>query len=183
MTKLSHLVDGDWAEHTHPAVFELLELPQQSPRLISAAPGGDSLTFRSLINVLTPPFYLLYVLHTPRGEGEPGRYESPLLEMSVVSAFLDRFQEYLRQDGRWDLWIHSPTCEGTVVWDRHNLIHGYGPVHAMIQTLRALGFTEGEAKIPAPHSHHYRASCDEYARALLAAFDWRYSPLQPEDEQ
>ena len=43
--------------------------------MFSAAPGGDAAVFLALIGRVEPPYKVLYVLHTPRGEGEPGRYE------------------------------------------------------------------------------------------------------------
>ncbi|WID95707.1 hypothetical protein QO058_23590 [Bosea vestrisii] len=63
------------------------------------------------------------------------------------------------------------------------MVFAYGPIDAYEGALRRLGFTPGEPSVPVPHQHHYRAELDEQARELLQAFDWRYSPLEAEDEQ
>jgi hypothetical protein len=128
--------------------------------------------------------HLLFVLHTPRGVGEPGRYESPLLEASEVRTFLARFGPYLAGDGRHELWAYSPSQGAQVVWDRHDRLFGYGPVDDFATTLRALGYSTGEEPaIPVPHEHHYHAAFDADAAALLAWCDWHRKPLQPVDEQ
>jgi len=136
-----------------------------------------------LTECLFAPFHILYVLHTPRGEGVAGRYQSPLVQDSELSDFLSRYSAFLKGDARFDLWIHSPGSNGTLVWDRHNLLYAYGPVECFTKALHGLGFSNGEPNIPAPHQHFYREECDVDAFNILSAFSWRYSPLHPEDEQ
>jgi hypothetical protein len=182
MAKLGFLRDGEWAEHSHPPIFAAA-VEDGDTRLVAGVPGGDPVVLASLSLCLSAPFLLLYVLHTPRGEGEPGRYQSPELSRSELDAFLADFAALLGGDARHDFWIHSPSDQGTLVWDRHNLIHAYGPLECFAQRLRALGFTESRPEIPAPHAHHYRGELDGLACALLDRFDWALSPLQPEDEQ
>lgn len=181
MTKLSHYAGDHWIAHSHPAIFTLKGAPH--PRIVATAPRGDPIVFRNLIGFATPPYFLLYVLHTPRGEGEAGRYQSPSLEQQDVHTFLDRFGAYLQSDGRYDLWVHSPADNATLVWDRHNLIFAYGSLPTFADALRALGFAEGEPRIDFPHEHHYRAEFDGDAAAVLNFCKWSYSPLRPEDEQ
>jgi len=176
--RLGHLVDDVWRMYSHPPLFEA-----QKERIVSAAPASDPLVFKHLLACLNPPFHLLYVLHTPRGEGDAGRYQSPAISSSQVAAFLERFDDLFRGDGRFDLWLHSPGDHATIVWDRHDLIFAYGPTDAYEGALRRLGFTLGEPIIPFPHEHHYRAELDEQARGVLQAFDWRFNPLEEEDEQ
>lgn len=183
MFKLEWMRDGEWEEFSHPPVYAVEPLSGGGERVVATAPGSDPLVFQRLSERLTPPFLLLYVLHTPRGEGEPGRYQSPEIDRGELVAFLDRFDSFLREDARFDLWLHSPTDQATIVWDRHNLIYGYGPTGALVEALRALGFHAGAPAIPTPHAHHYHQAYDEDARALLAGMDWSRSPLQPEDEQ
>lgn len=183
MSKLFHCVDDQWVEHSHPPIFHLHESGSGTPRLAATAPGGDPMVLRSLIDDLEPPFILLYVLHTPRGEGKMGRYQSPDLSRTQLHDFLDRFADYLQNDGRFDLWVHSRHDQATVVWDRHNLIWAYGPTERFVTVLRGLGFSEGSPGVDFEHEHHYRASFDSDAKALLEAFDWHRSPLRPEDEQ
>jgi hypothetical protein len=181
MFKLGALLGDQWVEHSHPPVFKVEE--GLRGKVFATAPGGDPLTFESLAKCLTPPLMLLYVLHTPRGEARPGRYQSPPMSGDEFREFVGHFRNYLQADGRFDLWVHSEQDDATVVWDRHNLIHAYGQRECMIETLRALGFDAGEPGIDFAHQHHYRPSQDENARELLAYFPWSYSSLESADEQ
>ena len=183
MAKLQHLKDGEWLDHSHPPIFEQLELDDGTFRLTATAPGGDVTVMGSLAECLTPPFLLLYVLHTPRGESAPGRYQSPEISAEELHSFLGDFAPLLGGDARHDLWIHSPADDATLIWDRHNLVHAYGPLRDFTTKLRALGFTLGEPQIPVPHAHFYRAELDHLSRALLDRWTWRRTDLQPEDEQ
>lgn len=177
MYRLGHLVDGEWIAHVHPAVFESRE------RITAGVPHGDPTIFGSMVECMGPPYYLLYVLHTPRGEAQPGRYQSPELSLPDVKDFLARYALFLSADARFDLWAHSLSDDGTVVWDRHNQLFAYGPLNRFANTLQSLGFTIGTTSIPTPHEHHYRAEFDHIAKQLLNEFEWSYSPLRPEDEQ
>jgi hypothetical protein len=127
--------------------------------------------------------HLLYVLHTPRGEGEPGRYQSPALSAGEVRAFLEKFSPFLSGDARFDLWAHSPSEGATVVWDRHNQIFAYGPLARFELILQGLGFARGRLEAPGSHQHHYRAEFDSDASLVLQAFEWTHAPLHEEDEQ
>ncbi|WP_288380590.1 hypothetical protein [uncultured Massilia sp.] len=182
MQKLWHQVGGEWVEHTHPAVCAR-DTTGGAERLVATAPGGDPNVLLSLVEAVGGPYALLYVLHTPRGEGEAGRYQSPELELADVRAFLERHAGFLRADARFDLWAHSFSENATVVWDRHNLIHAYGPLERFEAVLHAQGFGHGLPSMAFAHQHHYRADCDGEAAAVLRDFDWQYSPLRPEDEQ
>jgi hypothetical protein len=183
MSKLFHCVDDQWVEHSHPPIFHLHESDSGTPRVAATAPGGDPMILRSLADCLAPPFILLYVLHTSRGEGETGRYQSPDLSRAQLHGFLDHFADYLQNDSRFDLWVHSPDDRAVVVWDRHNLIWAYGPTDCFIALLRRLGFHEGSPSVDFEHEHHYRPAYDGDAKALLGAFNWHRTPLRPEDEQ
>jgi hypothetical protein len=183
MYKLGHLVDGTWIEHSHSRVFMLPESSAVSQRIVAAVPFGDPQVFLHLVAALTPPYFLLYVLHTPRGEGEPGRYQSPELSMDELQAFFEEFGDFLSQDGRFDIWAYSPSEQASVIWDRHNQIFAYGPLSRFESELRDLGFAQGIVSIPAPHEHHYRSEFDEKAERVLRSFEWSHSPLGYEDEQ
>jgi hypothetical protein len=175
--RLGALKQGEWRSHSHAPTFEL------GSRLVAVVPESDPRLFADLLACMQPPLFLLYVLHSPRGEAAPGRYQSPPLQIDEAQAFLQRFADFLGGDGRFDLWAHSPGEQATLVWDRHDLLFGYGPLERFASELRARGFSEGEPRVPTPHEHHYRAELDPSARELIAAFDWSYSPLRPEDEQ
>jgi len=177
MHRLGQFVDGEWVEHSHAPVFSV------GKRLVAGVPGGDPAVFEGLIECLEPPYVLLYVLHTPRGEAPAGRYQSPSLSNDQVSDFIRIFAPFLSSDGRFDLWAHSPSENGTVVWDRHNQIFAYGPLGQYSSKLTSMGFGAGYPEVPTPHEHHYRQEFDDLAKELIEMFDWSYSPLQPEDEQ
>lgn len=177
MYRLGHLVNGEWVAHSHRPVFHLGE------RLVAGVPGGDPAVFAALVECLEPPYHLLYVLHTPRGEANAGRYQSPLVSLEQVTEFVTRFKDFLCADARFDLWAHSPSENGTIVWDRHNQLFGYGPVDRLATKLISMGFSAGQSDVPAPHEHHYRAELDGLAKDVIAALNWSYSPLRPQDEQ
>jgi hypothetical protein len=183
MYKLGCLQADRWVEHSHPAIYRLPAATEESQRLVAGVPGGDPDVFVRLVACLTPPYYLLYVLHTPRGEGQAGRYQSPKLSLPELTTFVSEFKTFLAQDARFDLWAHSPAERATVVWDRHNQLFAYGPLARFESELRALGFSLGNPEIPVPHEHHYRAEFDSLAGRVLKSLEWSYSPLQPEDEQ
>jgi len=186
MYKLGHEVDGEVVEHSHPPRFMRQIVAPGDPgrsRLVIGVPGGDPTVLGALALHLAEPLFVLYVLHTPRGEGEAGRYESEEIDHAALRAFLDRYARFLAGDGRFDLWVISPETGATLVWDRHNLLHGYGPLEAFAATLRGLGFKEGELPPLGGHMHYYRPEFDLDAEAMLSAFDWVRKPLRPEDQQ
>lgn len=183
MFKLGHVDDRGWREHSYPPIFCLSESEDGAEKVTATAPGGDPLIFRSLLERLSDPLFLLYVLHTPRGEANPGRYQSPELTLDAAQAFIERFTTFLQSDSRFDLWVHSPADRATIVWDRHNLIFVYGSSTHAVETLRSLGFHQGNPATPSPHEHHYHAALDQDGQALMSYFDWRFSPLHPDDEQ
>jgi hypothetical protein len=183
MFKLGHCVDGEWRAYSHPPIFSAVRTHSGQLKVLATAPGSDPLVFTTLSDRLTPPYFLLYILHTPRGEGEAGRYQSAEIDRAELHLFMREFANLLSTDGRFDLWLHSPSDGATIVWDRHDLIHAYGMIDAAAEALRGLGFAAGEPTIPAPHEHHFHAACDASARALLANRDWQYSVLREEDVQ
>jgi hypothetical protein len=79
--------------------------------------------------------------------------------------------------------MHSASENATVIRDRHNLIYADGPIERFVSALGVLGFREGMPDEDFPHSHHYRQEFDIDAAAVMQAFAWRHTPLQPEDEQ
>ncbi|WP_457422576.1 hypothetical protein [Roseateles sp. P5_E7] len=182
MHKLSHAVADGWQPHSHLPVYSL-KPSGQGTRILAGVPGGDPTPFERLVLCLEPPYRLLYVLHTPRGEAEAGRYQSAEVSPEQFHAFMARFGNYLSSDARFDVWAHSATEAATVVWDRHNQLFAYGPLDKFSAELDALGFSEGDAGISFAHQHHYRQEFDADAAALLEFFSWSHSPLREEDEQ
>lgn len=179
MHKLGVLVGGEWTEHIHDPMFEITD------RLVAGAPKGDPTIFEQLVARLEPPYLLLYVLHTPRGGAEPGRYQGPGISRDDLHAFVERFSDFLRADARFDLWAHSPQENATVVWDRHNQIYGYGPLQKYAEVLDSKGFRSGpvERVSAVAHTHNYWPVFDAQAQELMGFLPWSRSPLRQEDEQ
>ncbi|BCD88105.1 hypothetical protein PSm6_45120 [Pseudomonas solani] len=182
MYKLGHLVDGEWAPYRHPAVFSLPDA-EAHQRVVVGVPGSDPEVILRLARCLEEPLLLLHILHTVRGEAEPARYQSPELSCSEVEAFIREFRPFLANDSRFDLWVHSPSQQATLAWDRHDMLYAYGPLDDYVNALRELGFTEGEPQLPVPHAHNYHAAFDGMSREVVEWCDWWKSPLRPEDEQ
>ena len=183
MYKLARLVGDEWVEHSHPPVYRAVQSHSGTWRVVAGVPSREVIPFERLVLALEPPYLLLYVLHTPRGEGEAGRYQSTPFEAESFRTLLTRFGSYFTSDARFDLWAHSPTDRATVVWDRHNQLFGYGPVERFAEELRKLGYSEGDVVVPVPHQHHYRAEFDPQATDILRSIEWSRSPLLAEDEQ
>ncbi|HEY0625466.1 MAG TPA: hypothetical protein VGD10_01910 [Allosphingosinicella sp.] len=182
MHKLEHFSGGKWVCHSHPPLFERQQTGSYD-RLVCGIPGGDPAVMLSLAQCMSQPFYLLYLLHTPREGAPAGRYQSPPLTNSELHAFFADFAPLLRSDARHDIWIFSPDDRATLVWDRHNLLYAYGPLDSFTQVLRGLGFHMGTPDIPTPHAHLYHAEMDGLVRVLLDRYEWIRSDLMPEDKQ
>jgi hypothetical protein len=180
MHKLSQLVENNWTEFDSPPLFERAT---GLARINAALPSGAVQIFERLICSLKPPYQLLYVLHTPRGEGEPGRYQSPRLTDEEFRDFMSTFGDFLASDARFDLWVRSPNDETTVVWDRRNLLYVYGQLDDLANQLTSLGFSAGTPTTPSPHAHNYHQEFDTQASDLLSSLEWSRTPLRPEDEQ
>jgi len=184
MQKLTLHLNGTELEQSSPAVFETCMTSTGAPRIVLGVPNEQVDLLRRLTELLPAPFYVLYVLHTPRGEGQAGRYQSPELSRHELNYLLSRYALFFSSDGRHDLWVHSPISGHTLVWDRHNLLFAEGqPLEGVTEALFKLGFKEGQLEPLGAHVHHYRAEFDHDAAALLNEFDWRWTSLRLEDEQ
>jgi hypothetical protein len=62
-------------------------------------------------------------------------------------------------------------------------LFAYGPIERFAEELRKLGYSEGDAVVPVPHQHHYRAEFDPEATEILRALEWSHSPLVAQDEE
>jgi hypothetical protein len=132
---------------------------------------------------LAAPFSILYVLHTSRCGSQLGRYQSPSLDFEATNGFIAEFYEFLTNDSRHDLWVHSSGSDATVVVDRHDLIYAYGPLEQFRAVLKdGLSETRVEGP-PYPHVHMYHAEYDESERKILRYFKWSRSPLLSGDQQ
>ena len=178
--KLEHRVGSAWLPFQYGNTFVREEV-DGAPRLRIGARGGHAQLLLHCAARLTPPYALLYVLHTSRGGAQLGRYQSPPLDGPELEAFLQRFGAFLAGDARHDLWLHSLPDDVTLVWDRHDLVFAYGALSALTEVLEAGGLREGWPEVPVPHVHHYHAEWDRAERELLQALDWDHWPLEPED--
>lgn len=184
MQKLTLLVDGAEREQSSPAIFETRKMSTGAPQIVLSVPNEQTDLLCQLTALLSPPYFALYILHTPRGEAEPGRYQSPELSRQELTYLLRTYAVFWSSDARHDLWVHSPASHATLVWDRHNLLFAEG--HALDDVREALlqsGFREGQLERLGAHTHHYRAEFDAEAASLLKEFDWHRTPLRPEDVQ
>jgi hypothetical protein len=161
----------DWERTTGPA------------RLVVAPASGQIDLLLALAECWRGPFGVLYVLVVPRGGGQAGRYQTPEpLMADELRSFLAAHRDFLEGDARHALWVASATGEGTLVYDRHNVIYAYGPLEAFEDVLRARGIRRGPVRFPVPHSHHYRPEFDPAERRLLSVYDWIRTPLRPDDQ-
>jgi len=182
--KLTLDVGGTEVDQASPATFQRQVTASGTERLLISVPPDRPDLFLRLAEVLPPPYFVLYVLHTPRGEGEPGRYQSTELTLDELRDFLVQYQSYVAGDARHDVWVYSPNSKRTLIWDRHNQIFAEGnPLADIAATLAGLGFSEGAIAPISDHYHHYRPEFDGEAASVLHAFDWYRTPLRPEDEQ
>jgi hypothetical protein len=180
--KVQHFVEGQLKTFHHANTFAREQTT--GPERVRIGPrGGQRYLFGTLASVLGPPYKLLYVLHTSRTKAPLGRYESPWLEDEELTAFLDRFGQFITEDARHDLWVLGGGGSGTIVWDRHDLMYAYGPIAPYVTLLEAAGFREGWPSWPVPHAHRYNAEWDQAERDILGAFEWDRTPLRTEDEQ
>jgi hypothetical protein len=180
MNKLERFQEGEWVGHAHPRAF-IRQITTGPDRLRVGVPGGSLEPILLLLSLLEEPLTLLYVLHTPRGESQPGRYQSPEMTRHEVLGLLDRFSAYLTSDARHDLWIRSLTA--FLVWDSHDIVYFYGDLITAEAQLQTAGYAEGEVLIPSPHAHNYHAALDADEQSLVAACEWTRSELRPEDGQ
>jgi hypothetical protein len=176
--KLRHLVRNDWVGYDFPKIYQRDEI-----RIVSGVNAGDIGIVQELVSSLQPPFSLLYVLHTSRGEAQVGRYQSPSLTSEEVFAVLAQYAEYLLTDSRFDLWIYSSVDQSTIVLDRHNFLFVYGQLDKFERYFAAFSFSSGELPRFGAHQHAYMSEFDADAVSLLVRYDWVHSPLRPEDEQ
>jgi hypothetical protein len=136
-----------------------------------------------LTAALNGPFYLLYVLHTPRADNDLGRYQSSSLTFNEVRSLLDEFKCFFENDARHDIWLHSPETNTTIVYDRHNLIYIYGFTDEHKRIIESMGLKQETVEIPYPHVHCYNAEYDIFESKLLKEHQWKMTPLHDEDRQ
>ena len=155
------------------------------PERLIIAPTSDHISLMiELSKVMPEPFGVLYVLTVPRGEEAPARYQSaePIGRQATVQ-FLSRFKQFFESDGRCHLWLESVSNTDLLVYDKHNVIYGYGQISAFEEVLSKSGMEKVEdLRLPSPHIHNYRPEFDADARELLRYWKWTLFPLRDGDE-
>jgi hypothetical protein len=155
------------------------------PERIVAAPSQNHVALMiELMQSIPEPFGVLYVLVVPRGEVSAARYQcaSPK-SVQETAGFLTRFNEFFENDGRHDVWVASLSSSDLLVYDRHNVIYGYGQIAAYQEVLNRRGFSQTDAvRFPVPHVHKYNAIFDSEQNALLRYWEWEKRPLREQDE-
>jgi hypothetical protein len=177
MRKILRVEGASESEFDYGLAFELQTLQSGTVRVLASDCAPDLPAVRALVGSLSAPVVLLYVLHTPRSAQSAGRYQSPDLTVDQVLEFIEHFTEYFHSDARFDLWFHSRSSGQTIVFERHDLLYGYGAPEKHRAILEGLGYEKGEVVIAAPHAHYYRAEFDEAARRVQECFAWSMSPL------
>lgn len=182
MHKFGTLIGAEDVPFRHGDTFQR-ERTTGPERLVIGRSRDHVATLRQLASLWSSPYWLLYVLVVPRGEGPEGRYQSPEpVDAAGLSAFLDRFRAYLQGDGRHHFWVAAESGAGTLVYDRHDILYAYGDLAAYEAELLQLGCRPGDVTIPVPHTHLYNREFDADGRALLADRAWIHSPLQEHDD-
>lgn len=182
MHRLSEQHHGKWQPARGSGRFKL-EPSGEAKRIVVSPSDRPLQLLLKLAPEIGSEFYVLWVLHTPRGGSQAGRYQSPLLSLAEVQSLLRRFSGFLESDGRHDLWLHAPATGATLVWDRHEQLFAYGPLEELKLALTREGLSAGEIEAPVPHAHNYHAEFDDAERAMVQALDWRIDELREEDEQ
>jgi hypothetical protein len=180
--KLGAITGDTIAPVRHANAFQIERTTGADRLRISVEEAPISLLW-NLALPLGAPFFVLYILHTSRCGNQLGRYQSPAIQFDAVNGFMAEFCEFLTEDGRHDLWLHSPKADATLVWDRHDIIYAYGPLE---QFREVLNERLQEAQVdgpPNPHAHMYHAQHDEAERRILRYFQWFRSPLLRGDQQ
>lgn len=167
----------------YPDVYRI-EPTTAAPRLIVGPAKNHVELLLSLAQLWREQFWVLYVLLVPRsGKREAGRYQSPgPLSFEGVAAFSRRFHRFFEGDARHHLWISSASGFGLLVYDQHNWIYAYGDLDTYIELLKSRGFVEGEINLPSPHAHYYNEHFDEAEDEVMDYWQWKYFPLQEQDE-
>ena len=180
--KFSSLIGSDFIPYSYANAWAV-EKTSGPDRLIIAPSSGHIELMTKLAGVLPEPFGILYVLLVSRRDNDPGRYQSPSpCKREEMESFLREFKEYFESDGRHHIWVASMRASATLVYDHHNVIYAYGPLVQFKKILLVEGLRENPISFPAPHAHNYNQQFDEQEQKVLDYWDWRKSPLTPDDE-
>jgi len=183
-------VVGDQVEgYRYPNVWAAERVDGQS-RLVIAPSTGHVGVMLALMRALPEPFAFLYVALVPRGDHPMGRYESAPVDRRAAEGFLVTYAQLFEDDGGHHLWVASLAPErdadpiGQLIYDQHDLIYAYGPLHDYEDILSHLDLTriDGVA-VPEPHVHRRNPELAADYDALFDHWDWLQTPLLAEDDE
>jgi hypothetical protein len=150
-------------------------------RRIRCSTDGDRVEFlRSLLDRYPGPFAITYVLEDKhRTSYREGRYRSPSLTRQQVDFFLEKFSDFIQNDGRHHIYVSCSTSGGAVIYDQHDFFFVYGSLDQHMLRLRSEGFRPTAYDLR-EHAHAIKgdsAALDE----LLRFWPWAYSPPEITD--
>ncbi len=173
----------EWVDHDYGNVF-FRQPTSSEDRLVIGPSSAHVETMLALARTWqSPQFYVLYVLLVSQSGAEPGRYQSPPIDsVEDLQLFFSTYEAFFESDGRHHVWVGSPSHEGFLIYDQHNVVFAYGDLSRYEQVLVARQFTPCEFWFPCPHSHCYPPANIEREEAVLRHFPWQHFPLQEADE-
>lgn len=174
---------NDESQEYHYSDLYNVEQNSSYERIVIGLAQSHIETIIELTAVLNGPFYMLYVLHTPRTGEEQGRYQSEALAYNEISTLLNRFKDFFENDARHDIWIHSSETNTTIVYDRHDLIYLYGFTDEHLHIIEKKGLKKESVSIPCPHVHCYNSEYDNFEIKLLNEYPWKRTSLHDKDRQ
>jgi hypothetical protein len=173
----------EWVPHDYGDVF--FRQPTSSGERLVIGPSSEHVEAVLALARTWPTeqFYILYVLLVSHSGAEPGRYQSPPIEsFEDLQVFFYTYHTFFESDGRHHIWIGSPTGDGLLVYDQHNVIFAYGDLSSYEHVLASRGLSQREFWFPSPHRHAYPSTNVRQEEELLRHFPWQRSPLQEGDE-
>jgi hypothetical protein len=183
-TKLQTIQGKEWVRHIYQKEFCFEKTAGDGQRICIATSESYVDLILSLTATLQEPFFILYVLIVSRkAEHQPARYQSKEVSRAELQTFFDKFEDYFENDGRHHIWIRSSESSATLVYDNHNVIFAYGPLETFSTVLQNNGYKLAEARQKiGPHGHCYNQEFDTFENDILKYWQWKQSPLQPQDD-
>lgn len=173
--------EGDWVDHDYGNIFFRQPMEHGHRLVIGPSQGHVDLMLDLARQWRGKQWYALYVLLESRTGAMPGRYQSPRFDELGLQMFLTRYRAFFESSGQHHVWVGSPSNEGLLIYDQHNVIFAYGDLANYERVLRSRGFAEREFWFPMPHAHQY-PNCEDEETDLFQRFRWDHFPLQPADE-
>ena len=174
--------DGRDAQYRYPDVWSI-ETTTGPSRLVAAPSARHVDCLIELSREVAEPFGILLVMLIPRLGSRPGRYQSPRpTTREETEAFLRKHAAFFEFDGRAHIWVMSLPDKATLIYDNHDVLYAYGPIDKFTKVLERRGLTFGDVRYPVPHTHRYNPECDSGEEMVMKEWEWKWFPLQPNDD-